>query len=110
MLKKNEIIIETTNYNLAKELMNTCHDDITIHIYQTRAFPAEEVAKIIISFIRDAGLVYFGHWLSSRQPKNGFDTTTINKKKIPYSSEEITALIKQELKNIQTEQEQKEKQ
>ncbi len=104
MLNKNEIILETTDFNLAKDLIKESHNDITVSIYETRDVQTEEIAKFIITFVRDVGLVYLGHWLSSRQSKEGSDKTTLNKNKLPQSEKEITALIKQELQKIQADQ------
>ena len=104
MLNNNEILLETTDFDLAKKLMQAKIDGVTIGVYQTRSFPTEEIAKFIISFVKDAGLIYFGHWLSTHKSKVGADKTAINKNEIPQTVEQITALIKHELEYIQKEQ------
>ena len=104
MLNPNEILFETTDIKLAKALLKEKFEGINIGIYQTRAGEFDYIAKFIIEFLSDAGLVYFGHWLGTRHSKKAIDKTTINENEIPQDVEQITTLIKRELKKIQEEQ------
>jgi len=104
MLKQNEILLETTDLELAKELAQAKIEGVDISIYQTRAAPVEEIVKFIIEFLSDAGLVYFGHWLGTRNTEKRTKKTTIGKNKIPHTVEDITTLIKKELENIKNDQ------
>ncbi len=100
-LENNEILLETNNIELAKEIFHLQHPELKIGEYRTRALEFEPIAKFIIDFSSDAALVFFGHWLATRNAKKSTDKTTINKNEVPHTVEEITALIKKELENIQ---------
>ncbi len=104
MLNQNEILLATTDNALAKELIKAKIEGVEIGTYSTRAFGVDEVARFIIEFLSDAGLVYFGHWLGSRHAKIGANKTTINEHEIPKTVEEISALIKKELQKIDKDQ------
>lgn len=101
MLNNNEILLETTDLELAKELLKTKFEGINVGMYQTRAAEIEPVAKFIIEFLSDASLVFFGHWLGTRHAKKSPDKTTINKNAIPQNINNITIFIKQELSHSQ---------
>lgn len=104
MLDTNEILFETTDHDLARALIKEKVEGVNVGVYQTRASGGEEIAKFIIQFLSNAGLVFFGHWLSIRNSKISSDKTTINKREIPHDVEQITALIKSELEKIQKDQ------
>ena len=95
---EDEIIIETTNYALAKELINLKISGCSIGAYNTRAATDSNSAKIIIKFLLDAAIAAFGAWFGAYLAShNCTGETTINKREITQNINNITIVIKQEL-------------
>lgn len=95
---EDEIIIETTNYALVRELISLKISGCSIGEYKTRAATDNQTVKIIIEFLSDAAIAAFGAWLGAYLAShNCTGETTINKREIPQNIYNITIVIEQEL-------------